>query len=161
MLKKTILFFALICAFHQKSISQDCKKFTPVAIAHYLLDGEPGFKAGFEAGYIGQSSRFGYSAGFQLEFHEPGKTGGEDVANATGNLFKMFFKGTYRIYRKENKKLILLTLSPELNMNAVFDLKTGVRFMFPVSSKFGFGIEPHTSLMNGNVGANLQLFARL
>jgi hypothetical protein len=161
MLKKTIFFLALLCALSPNIFSQDCKKFTPVVMMHYLLDGQPGIKTGFEAGYIGQGSKFGYTAGFQLEFHEAGKTGGEDVANETGNLFKMFVKGSYRIYRKENKRMIFITAAPELNMNAAMDFKTGIRFMFPVSPKFGFGIEPHTSLVNGNIGANMQLFCRL
>ena len=130
-------------------------------MAHYVLDGQQGLKTGFEAGYIGQASKFGYTAGFQLEFHQAGKPGGEEIANETGNLFKMFVKGTYRIYRKENKRMILVTLSPELNMNSAFDLKTGLRFMFPVSPKFGFGLEPNASVLNGNIAANLQVFCRL
>ena len=161
MLKKTIFCFALLCAIFPKSYSQDCKNFVPIVMAHYVLDGQQGFKTGFEAGYIGQGSKFGYSAGFQLEFHEPGKPGGEDLANESGNLFKMFVKGSYRIYRKENKRMIFITAAPELNMNAVFDMNSGLRFMFPVSPKFGFGLEPNTSLINGKVSANLQLFCRL
>ena len=161
MLKKTIFFLALLCALSPKSYSQDCRGLIPIAMAHYVVDGQQGFKTGFEAAYIGQACKFGYSAGFQLEFHQAGKPGGEEIANETGNLFKMFVKGTYRIYRKENKRMVFVTLAPELNMNSSFDLKTGIRFMFPVSPKFGFGLEPNASVLNGNFAANLQLFCRL
>ena len=88
MLKKTTFFLALLCALSLKSRSQDCEGMIPVIMAHYVVDGQQGFKTGFEAGYLGQACKFGYSAGFQLEFHQAGKPGGEEVANATGNLFK-------------------------------------------------------------------------
>jgi hypothetical protein len=159
MLQKTILLLAL-CAFNISSYSQDCKKFTPIVSAHYILDGKPGVKTGFEAGYIGHRSRFGYSAGFELEFHDQEKPTGEENANQTGNMFKMYLKGNYRIYKKDNS-ILLLTLSPEINMKSRFDLRSGLRIILPLSPKFGFGLEPSASVLHGNFSTAIQIVARL
>jgi hypothetical protein len=159
MYQKTILLLTL-SVFYFQSYSQDCKTFTPIVSAYYILDAKPGVKTGFEAGYIGHGSRFGYSVGFEMEFHDQEKPLGEEYANQTGDMFKMYFKGNYRIYKKANN-LILLTLSPEINMKSRFDLKTGIRFLIPVSQKFGFGLEPSASLLNGNFSTALQIVARL
>jgi hypothetical protein len=157
---KNFILALIFCAFYISSYSQDCRKFTPIVSAHYILDGKPGVKTGFEAGYIGHRSRFGYSAGFELEFHDQEKSSGEENANLTGNMFKMYFKGNYRIYKKENN-ILLLTLSPEINMKSRFDLRSGLRFILPVSPKLGFGLEPSASLLHGNFTTAIQIVARL
>jgi hypothetical protein len=156
---KTLAVVLLILFSSFYSLSQECKKFNPVVLAQYIVNGKSGLKTGFEAGYIGMNTNWGYTAGFIMEFHEPGS--GEDVANATGDMFRMFLKGSYRVHKKENRRMIYLTLSPELNMSGRFDLMGGVRFLFPFSGKIGLGIEPGTSLLYGDLHTNLQLFFRL
>jgi hypothetical protein len=160
MLQKTILLLAL-CAFHLHSFSQECKSFTPIVSAHYIMDGKPGVKTGFEAGYIGHRSKFGYSAGFELEFHDQENHSGEEYANETGNMFKMYFKGSYRIYRKGNSRMLFLTVTPEINMKSKFDLRSGIRLILPVTAKFGLGLEPSASVLNGNFTTALQIVAKL
>ena len=130
-----------------------CGPAVPVFSVYYSHEAGTRYGLGIEAGSQGVESPFGLYAGFYLKKLAPQAL----KSDSSGFTMRgsLYLKGAFRLNQPTGRGSIFLTAAPELSVQTGFDLKSGLRFMLPLSGKKALGLEPLYSVRQRNFSFNL------
>jgi len=134
----TILFLLQI----RESRSQDCKlcsipSFPSVTVYQTLQTGH-GIGFGAEAGtWNKEASKFSYFVGTSMVWVQNTSADPKTISSQKQTLLSFYLKGQYRLTNH-----LYVVASPGIIDLSYFDLQTGLRYVFPVTSVIGIGVEP-------------------
>jgi len=135
-----------------------CAVFPSLTVYHTIQNG-PGNGIGFEAGTWKKAPEsvsffFGSSLVWQAAQSETEKTG-------PGSAYKpvnmtMYVKGQVALGNK-----LYAVVQPGIQNLSLFTLKTGLRYVIPLSNKVGIGLEPNYSVFQNVLAFNTNLHIAL
>lgn len=148
----TTIFLAFIISI--QSNAQSCEQ-SPGLISAYYTHTNKGFGIGVEAGFMSEYSPFGAMLGTNYILYN-NKTIEKYSGLETG-IANFYFKGLIRVLRVENKMHAFLVASPQLGLESGFEFNSGAKFLFPLSERLAFQIEPLYSLKQRSCQFNFHL----
>lgn len=138
----------ILVSFFQINVakSQNCKlcsipSFPSVTVYQSIQGNGIGF--GAEAGtWNKDASRFSYFVGTSMIWMNDKQQNGEKVMSSAKQVQLSFYlKGQYRLASQ-----LYVIAAPGIVDLSTFDLKTGLRYVIPITSIIGIGLEPSYSL---------------
>jgi hypothetical protein len=127
-----------------------------ILTAYYTYTPNSKFAVGLEAGKLNDISPLGIFGGVTFQSMNE-KFMKQDSTNTDQFISNVYFKGTYRISRIENVLSAFVVASAHYSVQSGFDLQPGFRFIVPVSSRVGLGMEPLYSIKQNTYMLNFQV----
>jgi hypothetical protein len=135
--------------------AQQCGGPVPVLSIYTTLDRNASFSIGSEFGSMNEESPWSYFGGILFTIkNEPSWNLEKQQAKAQEIKYQsdltIYMKGGFRLFRSDIIS-IHAVVGAEMDSRSRFDVKPGVRFLFPVGDRVALSAEPLYSPRNRNV----------
>ena len=141
--RTALLSLTIICLFQVSELkSQNCKlcsipSFPSVTVYQSFQTGH-GIGFGAEAGtWNKDASKFSYFVGTSMVWVENKQSDAKTISSQKQVLLSFYLKGQYQLANH-----LYVIAAPGIVDLSYFDLQTGFRYVFPVTSEIGIGVEP-------------------
>lgn len=120
----------------------------PALTVYHAFQSGPAMGLGIEAGnWKKDAGKFSYFLGMEILWPEQKETKLKTSDVISNELMISFYwKGQYKITNR-----LYLIAQPEVIDFSSFDLRTGIRYVMPLTKNIGIGLEPGYSLVNKQV----------
>ena len=155
---KFFLVFAISsCSFFSASAQEKCNacsvpSFAALTLYHVLQTGSSmGF--GIEAGkWKKDAGKFSYFLGTSLVWADPDSRNEKTSDNYKELNISFYWKGQFKVAER-----LYLIAEPELINLSAFEMRTAVRYVFPLTKIMGIGLEPGYALINSQWSLNTNI----
>jgi len=151
------LFAISSCSFFSVSAQEKCNacsvpSFAALTLYHVLQTGSS-MGVGVEAGkWKKDAGKFSYFLGTSLVWADPGSRNQKTSDSYKELNISFYWKGQFKVAER-----FYLIAEPELINLSAFEMRTAIRYVFPLTKIMGIGLEPGYALINRQWSVNTNL----
>jgi hypothetical protein len=142
-LRAGLLLMTIICCFHfsalkSQTCNQCCLPSFPTITVYQAFQTGHGMGFGVEAGsWKKDAGKFSYFIGTSMVWSQNNNLNSKTAADQYQALLSFYFKGQYKVSNH-----IYLVAAPGIVNLTYFEFQTGLRYVVPLTSVIGIGVEP-------------------